>query len=116
MSYIGEASTININPCQLRTVFSKIFSANFILTELPPTDNLLPMQDLPNPDAVCILYAEDDPPSGRLVRSIAESEGYTIKVAATGKEFLTAISEFKPNLLLIDLHLPDALGLDLLSQ
>ena len=74
------------------------------------------MQDPTNRDAVYILYAEDDPPSGRLVRSIAESEGYTIKVVATGKEFLSAISEFKPNLLLIDLHLPDALGLDLLAQ
>ena len=74
------------------------------------------MQDQTNRDAVHILYAEDDPPSGRLVRSIAESEGYTIQVVATGKEFLSAISEFKPNLLLIDLHLPDALGLDLLSQ
>ena len=74
------------------------------------------MQDQTNRDAVHILYAEDDPPSGRLVRSIAESEGYTIQVVGTGKEFLSAISEFKPNLLLIDLHLPDALGLDLLSQ
>src|SRR3989337_3326739 len=74
------------------------------------------MQEPTNRDAVHILYAEDDPPSGRLVRSIAESEGYTIKVVATGKDLLSAISEFKPNLLLIDLHLPDALGLDLLSQ
>ena len=74
------------------------------------------MQDLKNREAVYILYAEDDPPSGRLVRSIAESEGYTIKVVPTGKEFLSSISEFKPNLLLIDLHLPDALGLDLLAQ
>jgi DNA-binding NtrC family response regulator len=74
------------------------------------------MQDLQNRETVYILYAEDDPPSGRLVRSIAESEGYTIKVVPTGKEFLSSISEFKPNLLLIDLHLPDALGLDLLAQ
>ena len=74
------------------------------------------MPDLHNREAVYILYAEDDPPSGRLVRSIAESEGYTIKVVPTGKEFLSSIPEFKPNLLLIDLHLPDALGLDLLAQ
>jgi DNA-binding NtrC family response regulator len=89
---------------------------DFSLTELGPADNLLPMQDHASRNAVCILYAEDDPPSGRLVRSIAESEGYTIKVVATGKEFLSALPEFRPNLLLIDLHLPDALGLDLLSQ
>ena len=30
--------------------------------------------------AVSILYAEDDPASGRLVRSIAETEGYAVTV------------------------------------
>ena len=66
--------------------------------------------------AVQILYAEDDPPSGRLVQSIAESEGYAIKVVATGQEFLRALAEDKPDLILLDLHLPDAMGLDLLSK
>src|SRR5918996_1965950 len=66
--------------------------------------------------AVQILYAEDDPPSGRLVRSIAESEGYSIKVVTTGQEFLRALGEDKPDLILLDLHLPDALGLELLAK
>jgi DNA-binding NtrC family response regulator len=72
---------------------------------------------LDNPNAaVQILYAEDDPPSGRLVRSIAESEGYSIKVVTTGQEFLRALGEDKPDLILLDLHLPDALGLELLAK
>ena len=66
--------------------------------------------------AVQILYAEDDPPSGRLVRSIAESEGYSIKVVTTGQEFLRTLGEDKPDLILLDLHLPDALGLELLAK
>jgi two-component system NtrC family response regulator len=62
------------------------------------------------------LYAEDDPPSGRLVQSIAESEGYSITVVTTGRDFLTALTEEKPELVLLDLNLPDASGLELLPK
>jgi DNA-binding NtrC family response regulator len=66
--------------------------------------------------AVHILYAEDDPPSGRLVQSIAESEGYSITVVSTGRDFLAALSDEKPELVLLDLNLPDASGLELLPK
>jgi len=66
--------------------------------------------------AVSILYAEDDPASGRLVRSIAETEGYAVTVVPTGQEFLRLLSSDRPDLVLLDLHLPDASGLDLLAK
>lgn len=69
-----------------------------------------------NRAAVHILYAEDDPPSGRLVQSIAESEGYSIKVVTTGQGFLAALTDEKPDLLLLDLNLPDSSGLELLPK
>ena len=65
--------------------------------------------------AVNILYAEDDPASGRLVKSIASTEGYSVTVVPTGQEFLRALDD-KPDLILVDLHLPDASGLDLLAR
>jgi DNA-binding NtrC family response regulator len=63
-----------------------------------------------------ILYVEDDPTSGRLVQSIAESEGHSVRVVGTGKEFLHRLLLDKPDLLLVDLHLPDAFGLDLVGK
>ena len=66
--------------------------------------------------AVSILYAEDDPASGRLVRSIAETEGYAVTVVPSGQEFLRLLSSDRPDLVLLDLHLPDASGLDLLAK
>jgi two-component system, NtrC family, response regulator AtoC len=62
-----------------------------------------------------ILYVEDDPPSGRLVKSIAETAGYGVEVVSTGSAFLTSLTT-KPDLLLVDLHLPDASGLELLAK
>jgi DNA-binding NtrC family response regulator len=63
-----------------------------------------------------ILYVEDDSASGRLVRSIVEREGYRIRVVSSGQEFLKVLAENKPDLVLLDLHLPDASGLDLLAK
>jgi DNA-binding NtrC family response regulator len=63
-----------------------------------------------------ILYVEDDLVSGRLVQSIVDREGYRIRVVATGQEFLKLLGESKPDLVLLDLHLPDASGLDLLAK
>jgi len=63
-----------------------------------------------------ILYVEDDSASGRLVQSIVEREGYRIKVVCSGQEFLKVLGESKPDLVLADLQLPDASGLDLLAK
>ncbi|HEV8722197.1 MAG TPA: sigma-54 dependent transcriptional regulator [Candidatus Binatia bacterium] len=65
---------------------------------------------------VRILYVEDDLASGRLVQSIAETVGYAVDVVTTGSEFLSSLTTTKPDLLLVDLHLPDASGLELLAK
>ncbi len=67
-------------------------------------------------DTPRILYVEDDAASGRLVKAIAEKEGYAIDLAPTEKEFFRAVGEDVPDLVLIDLNLPDASGLDVLAR
>jgi DNA-binding NtrC family response regulator len=63
-----------------------------------------------------VLFVEDDAASARLVKGIAEKEGYAIRLAASGKEFLKLLAEEPPDLFLVDLTLPDASGLDLLEK
>jgi DNA-binding NtrC family response regulator len=63
-----------------------------------------------------VLYVEDDPTSSRLVKAIAEKEGYEIVLAGTEKDCLRMVAEDEPNLFLIDINLPDASGLDLLQK
>jgi DNA-binding NtrC family response regulator len=67
-------------------------------------------------DPVRILYVEDDLTSARLVKAIAEKEGYVVALATSQRECLKMIAEDPPGLLLIDLTLPDAAGLDLLAR
>src|SRR6185436_19762364 len=67
-------------------------------------------------DACRILYVEDDPTSSRLVKMIAEKEGYAVALAGNEREFTKLVAEDPPGLFLIDLTLPDASGLDLLGR
>jgi len=67
-------------------------------------------------ESVRILCVDDDPTSAELVKAIAEKEGYTVTLATNPRECLAALVEDPPQLLLIDLSLPDIGGLDLLSR
>src|ERR1043166_5649362 len=69
-----------------------------------------------SPDTVRLLYVEDDASSARIVKAIAEREGYSIDLAATEKDGLKFVADDPPDLLLVDLSLPDASGLDFLQK
>ena len=70
-------------------------------------DGSSPLQD------IRILIVDSDPPSARLLQAVLEQEGCVFQVATQGAEALTAVSEFGPNLVLLELVLPDMPGLDL---
>jgi len=58
-----------------------------------------------------ILYVEDDPRIQTITRLTLEKiGGFNVKVCSSGKEALNAISEFKPELLLLDVMMPDMDG------
>jgi two-component system response regulator HydG len=69
-----------------------------------------------NGEPLRILYVEDDPTSARLVKIIAEKEGYAVSLAASEKECMKIVAEDAPGLFLLDLTLPDVAGLDLMSR
>ncbi len=63
--------------------------------------------------AARILSVEDDPQQASYLRSILESGGYEVAVCADPKRFETALREFRPDLVLMDILLPDISGYDL---
>ncbi|HYN82162.1 MAG TPA: sigma-54 dependent transcriptional regulator [Gemmatimonadaceae bacterium] len=59
----------------------------------------------------------DDQPSIRFgVRNLLEAEGFSVLEAETGEQGLSVIENTAPHLVLLDLRLPDADGLDLLPR
>ena len=68
---------------------------------------------MPSPTVVVI---EDEPQIRRFVRTALEAEGWLVHEAATAKKGLTEAGTRKPDLLVLDLGLPDGNGLDVIRD
>ena len=68
---------------------------------------------MPSPTVVII---EDEPQIRRFVRSALESEGWQVHEADTAKKGLIEAGTRKPDLLVLDLGLPDGDGLDVIRD
>lgn len=62
---------------------------------------------------VRILYIEDDPSNRLLVRRILEAEGYFVTEATDGLTGLEIAAQIQPDLILLDINLPEIDGYDL---
>ena len=63
-----------------------------------------------------ILYIEDNPGNRMLVRRILEAEGYTIREAVDGPAGLEMAAQQRPDLILLDINLPEIDGYDLAKR
>jgi two-component system, OmpR family, KDP operon response regulator KdpE len=63
-----------------------------------------------------VLVVEDEAPMRRFVRSALTTHGFRVVEAASLREAETAATESPPELILLDLGLPDGDGLDLLAR
>ncbi|HZF33707.1 MAG TPA: response regulator [Candidatus Angelobacter sp.] len=64
--------------------------------------------------APCVLIVDDEPPIRRLLRNTLAVQEYRIVEAATGQEALDAARREKPDLVILDLGLPDLDGLEII--
>ena len=63
-----------------------------------------------------IVLAEDNSTLSLLLKFRLEKEGYKLLIAKDGKEALTLIEEFKPELILTDIMMPFISGLEVISH
>jgi signal transduction histidine kinase/CheY-like chemotaxis protein len=68
------------------------------------------------PGAATVLYAEDNLASLRVVERLFAGRSETLQVAIQGKMVLELAKELRPSLILLDLHLPDMDGEEVLHQ
>jgi two-component system, cell cycle response regulator DivK len=60
-----------------------------------------------------ILIVDDNPLNLKLIRVLLRSEGYEVRTSADAEGALTALQEFRPAVILMDLQLPGIDGLEL---
>ena len=77
---------------------------------MPPTDPLRATWP------ATVLVADDDPAARELLRRILEPAGYQIREAATGKEALAMAEGERPDLLILDITMPDIDGVTICQR
>ena len=60
-----------------------------------------------------ILLIDDSEITLAMEKAVLESRGYEVKATSTLMEFEKVLETFKPDLILTDLHMPDAKGTDI---
>ncbi len=73
-------------------------------------------EEPPRPVPKRILIVEDNELNMKLLRDILEAHGYLIIATGEGGQGLALAREHRPDLILMDLQLPDISGLDAVRQ
>lgn len=63
-----------------------------------------------------VVQVEDDPRFSEVVREILESDGFSVRTARSRAEALGLVARRSPDVVLLDLGLPDCRGPDLVSE
>ena len=63
-----------------------------------------------------LLVADDEPGARRLLRRILEPAGYGVVEAATGSEALAAVESVRPDLIILDITMPDIDGVTICER
>lgn len=69
-----------------------------------------------NPNQTKVAIIEDDMAIVQMYRTKFENEGYQVATAPDGQTGLELIEEYEPDVILLDLMMPNMNGLDMLSK
>jgi two-component system, OmpR family, response regulator VicR len=63
-----------------------------------------------------IMVVDNEPETVALVKTILENKGYMVSTAYSGKECLSSMKKSKPDLILLDIMMPDMSGWDVYQR
>ncbi|MBI2620350.1 MAG: response regulator [Ignavibacteriales bacterium] len=63
-----------------------------------------------------ILIVDDEPIWLRVLKKMLETKGYTVREAGSGADALNTLKSYEPDLILLDVRMPDMNGFDLLDH
>ena len=81
-----------------------------VAASLNPREVLHNVRAATSADRKSVLIVDDEASFRDVLKCALGEEGYQLSEAATGKEAIAKLEEIKPDLLLLDLHLPDIDG------
>ncbi len=75
------------------------------------------MTDSHSPSIKCtFMVVDDDPEMVAMVRNILEEKEYNVRCAYSGPQFFAALEEQKPDVIILDVMMPEMDGLEVLKR
>ncbi len=66
--------------------------------------------------SLCVLVVDDDEATRRMIADALVAEGYTVRAAASGAEAIRSVRRRRPDLILLDVHMPGVDGWQVLEE
>jgi two-component system response regulator VicR len=63
-----------------------------------------------------IMYVEDDADTRNMVKTLLEKEGFIVSVVRSGAEGMVQLEKDRPDLIILDMMLPDMSGWDVFNK
>jgi PAS domain S-box-containing protein len=82
----------------------------------PLTERVQPLRPLEDLQAVRVLAVDDEPDAQALLRSVLEAAGAEVFTLASADEALAQIGSVQPDVLIVDIGMPDVDGLELIRR
>lgn len=112
-SELGKGSTFRFTlPIQSETRdYIQRIDLKSLLKQLSPAQNLTSIPVIDS-TAKTILIVDDEAPIRELLRQHLEAEGYHIEEAKDGREAISLVKQVAPDLIILDVMMPDVNGFD----
>ena len=63
-----------------------------------------------------IIVVDDEPDIVKIVRVLLEDNGFNVRCAYSGKDLFAVLEELKPDLIILDIMMPEIDGLEVLTR
>ncbi len=88
----------------------------YYMARITDPEDVIPANTvLPN-NGKTILIAEDDPFISRMYQTKLTNSGFEVVIKTNGRDALQTITEIHPDLMMLDISMPEISGLDVLSS
>jgi CheY-like chemotaxis protein len=79
-------------------------------------ENAQPVPAVPRPAPKVVLVVDDSPMIRDVVTAVVSQMGHEVRQAANGREALASAMAKAPDLVILDLHMPEMSGLEMLAE
>jgi signal transduction histidine kinase/DNA-binding response OmpR family regulator/CHASE3 domain sensor protein len=115
-SLVGRGSTFTLTLPKTGPEPQEAADATPVTRSSPGTTPTQPPPSAARREPPLILVVEDNPVAALQIRTVLEEQGYAVQAVSSGAEALAALPQVRPDLIVLDLMMPEVDGFQVLEQ